>query len=209
MRHGVQRPLLCRSTDLDGTPSWRQAIGDLSDPIGKEYLSRTDAGNQEEAVNELVELFHWGVVPSFVRRGGCAVTKCREASLATQPGWSLWTMFPERLSEHTAEATTPSAPSKEASQHLLEVASTPPHRGGDCPRSTASNSFTRSTRNVRRGYQLYFRIVPVTPSGEHLNGSIFKSEGEYSVAARGNACLKNSGSVISTSTTSRCLAIST
>src|SRR5262249_7845996 len=27
MRHGVQRPLLCRSTDLDGTPSWRQAIG--------------------------------------------------------------------------------------------------------------------------------------------------------------------------------------
>ena len=57
MGHGVQRPLLCRSTDLDGTPSWRQAIGDLSDPIGKEYLSRTDAGNQEEAVNQLLELF--------------------------------------------------------------------------------------------------------------------------------------------------------
>ncbi len=56
---------------------------------------------------------------------------------------------------------------------------------------------------------LYFRIVPVNPSGEHLNGSIFRSEGKYSVAARGNGCLKNSGSAISTSTTSRCLAVST
>jgi hypothetical protein len=42
MRHGVQRPLLCRSTDLDGTPSWRQAIGDLLDPIGEAYLTRID-----------------------------------------------------------------------------------------------------------------------------------------------------------------------
>ena len=29
LRKHVQRPLLYRSADLDGTPSWRQAIGDL------------------------------------------------------------------------------------------------------------------------------------------------------------------------------------
>src|SRR4030095_2988686 len=56
---------------------------------------------------------------------------------------------------------------------------------------------------------LYLRIVPVSPSGEHLNGSIFRSEGEYSDAACGNGCLKKSGSVISNSTTRRCLTVST
>lgn len=49
----------------------------------------------------------------------------------------------------------------------------------------------------------YLRTVPVTPSGEQLNGSIFKSDGAYSIVARENGCVKNSGSVISTSTTSR------
>src|SRR5688572_14066958 len=37
-------------------------------------------------------------------------------------------------------------------------------------------------------------IVPVTPSREQLNGSIFRFEGAYSLVDRGNACLKNSGS---------------
>src|SRR5262245_45193364 len=35
--------------------------------------------------------------------------------------------------EPSANSTTPSAPTKVASQHLLNVASTPPHRGGDSP----------------------------------------------------------------------------
>ena len=33
---------------------------------------------------------------------------------------------------HLAELTTPSAPTKEVSQHLVNVASTPPLRGGEC-----------------------------------------------------------------------------
>ena len=32
----------------------------------------------------------------------------------------------------------------------------------------------------------HFRIVPVTPSGEQLNGSIFRSDAAYSIVARGN-----------------------
>src|ERR1051325_7155374 len=53
-----------------------------------------------------------------------------------------------------------------------------------------------------------FLIVPVTPSGEQLNGSIFRFDGAYSLVARGNACLKKSGSVMSTSSTIRCRAAS-
>ena len=50
---------------------------------------------------------------------------------------------------------------------------------------------------------VYFLIVPVTPSGEQLNGSIFSADGAYSFLDRGNGCLKNSGSVRSISTTRR------
>src|SRR5262245_8887440 len=44
MRHGVQRPLLCRSTDLDGTPSWRQAIGGSVRPDWKRVPQRNQRG---------------------------------------------------------------------------------------------------------------------------------------------------------------------
>lgn len=47
------------------------------------------------------------------------------------------------------------------------------------------------------------RIVPVTPSGEQLNGSILRSEGAYSIVDRGNGFVKNTGSTESISTTSR------
>jgi len=44
------------------------------------------------------------------------------------------------------------------------------------------------------GCRAYFRMVPVTPSCEQLNGSIFRSDGANSIVARGNGCVKNSGS---------------
>jgi hypothetical protein len=50
---------------------------------------------------------------------------------------------------------------------------------------------------------VYFLIVPVTPSGEQLNGSIFSADAAYSFLDRGNGCLKNSGSARSISTTRR------
>src|SRR6266478_6330123 len=57
-------------------------------------------------------------IPLLLRRGGCAVNKQgREA--------------------------TPSAPSKVASRHFLDVASTPPHEEGNAPNRHIVNSFTR------------------------------------------------------------------
>src|SRR5438105_1633159 len=55
----------------------------------------------------------------------------------------------------------------------------------------------------------YFLTVPVSPSGEQLNGSIFRSDGAYSLVERGNGCVKKTGSVRSISTTSRLRAAST
>src|SRR5687768_8380339 len=57
------------------------------------------------------------------------------------------------------------------------------------------------TRLYERGD--YFLMLPVTPSGEQLNGSIFNADGAYSIVALGNGTLKNSGSIISLSTTRR------
>jgi len=54
-----------------------------------------------------------------------------------------------------------------------------------------------------RTAESYLRTVPVTPSGEQLNGSIFKSDAAYSIVACEKGCVKKSGSVISISTTSR------
>src|SRR6266478_8338941 len=50
-----------------------------------------------------------------------------------RPGWSLTSYDTECDLKHGARATTPSAPSKVASQHLLDGAATPPLRGGEHP----------------------------------------------------------------------------
>src|SRR5437870_13447688 len=62
--------------------------------------------------------------------GGVAapLIKRREATEAAQTGWS------DRRAHVFAELTTPAAPSKEASRHFLEGASTPPVPGGEYPR---------------------------------------------------------------------------
>src|SRR5262245_50029091 len=56
--------------------------------------------------------------PPQQRRGGCAIKKSREATLAAQTGW-CW-------SKNSLANTTPSAPPKEAPRCFLDVASTPP-----------------------------------------------------------------------------------
>jgi len=63
-----------------------------------------------------------------VRRGGCASKKWREATEAAQTGWSK--RVQTRIPKYFRKLTTPSAPSKVASQYLLDVASTPPHEEG-------------------------------------------------------------------------------
>src|SRR5215475_13242395 len=67
--------------------------------------------------------------------GGVAapLTKRREATSAAQTGWSrLRKPFKMRFLQRVLLPTTPSAPSKEATQLLLDVASTPPVSGA-CP----------------------------------------------------------------------------
>src|SRR5215467_11142839 len=56
-----------------------------------------------------------------------------EATAAAQTGWlGLTKCFRVHFLEKGAFSTTPSAPLKEASRLLLDVASTPPVSGGEC-----------------------------------------------------------------------------
>ena len=55
--------------------------------------------------------------------------KCREASLFRADGVVKKTQT--RIPKHYGKSTTPSAPSEVASRYFLDVASTPPHRGGE------------------------------------------------------------------------------
>jgi NitT/TauT family transport system substrate-binding protein len=93
----------------------------------------------EESVN-------CGVVPSFVRRGGCATKKYREASITAQTGWSL--------TSHAVVSDHPVRSTKEASQHFHDVAATPPHEEGTAPRST--NRPKSKSSPTTRGW----RVVP-------------------------------------------------
>src|SRR3989454_10564638 len=69
--------------------------------------------------------------------GGVAapLIKSREATEAAQTGWS------DRRAYVFAELTTPAAPSKVASRHLLDGASTPPVPGGEYPRLSRFDKF--------------------------------------------------------------------
>jgi spermidine synthase len=80
--------------------------------------------------------------------GGVAapLRKRCEATAAVQTGWSgLPTSFGMRSLEEVPSLTTPSAPSKEASQHLIDVASTPPMSGGEW-RAQFIHTFIESPR---------------------------------------------------------------
>src|SRR5215813_2490547 len=77
--------------------------------------------------------------------GGVAAPsrKSREATAAAQTGWSgLMKCFKMRsLGEMVSFPTTPSAPSKEASRLLLDVASTPPVSGGEWRAAESIHTF--------------------------------------------------------------------
>src|SRR5215468_9315470 len=65
-----------------------------------------------------------------------------EATAAAQTGWSgLPKCFGMRSLEDVPFPTTPSAPLKEASRLLLDVAATPPVSGGELPASHSFHSF--------------------------------------------------------------------
>src|SRR5512147_3148424 len=71
-----------------------------------------------------------------------------------QTGWSLTSIcFQNAFLPLTRCVTTPSAPSKVASRHLLDVASTPPHGGGEF--AQARSSTLRSGWNHRQLLQRY------------------------------------------------------
>src|SRR5215471_10817790 len=72
-----------------------------------------------------------GNSPPWSRRGGCALSKCREASLTAQTGW-----FVQLPIMRWVEPTTPSAPNEEASQHFSSCRVHPSlTKEGSCSRS--------------------------------------------------------------------------
>ena len=77
--------------------------------------------------------------PSSPRRGGCAIKQRREASLSAQTGWCPSCMTGNR-SRFEMDSPPLSAPPKEASRHLIDVAATPPRRGGEKSLTLLSNS---------------------------------------------------------------------
>jgi cysteine desulfurase/selenocysteine lyase len=121
------------------------------------FYLRTRGVGEDDARNILVQAFaeeifarvHDPVIRQYCERraliegvnecdsppdiGGVAAPsiKRREATAAAQTGWSgLPKFFGMRSLEEVPSGTTPSAPSKEASRHLIDVASTPPISGG-------------------------------------------------------------------------------
>src|SRR5215813_12875563 len=86
--------------------------------------------------------------PSSARRGGCAINKMLLSHRSGADG--VVRAAKTRRPEYFAELTTPSAPTKEASQHLITVASTPPLRGGEyCAVPIHSHLHRRPSRFAR------------------------------------------------------------
>jgi hypothetical protein len=77
-----------------------------------------------------------------------ALIKGREATEAPQTGWSLTHNVAKRILEHPTKLTTPSAPSKVASQHSLHGASTPPHEEGNMKRGQAVPEIQKPTTHI-------------------------------------------------------------
>src|ERR1700756_1461790 len=67
--------------------------------------------------------------PSLKRRGGCALTKRREATEMAQPGWSVRRNVSECIFKTFAELTTPAASLRKGT--FVDVAATPPFQGGE------------------------------------------------------------------------------
>jgi hypothetical protein len=83
---------------------------------------------------------------------------------SAQTGWSTTTQT--RIPKHFGKLTTPSAPSEVATRYFLDVASTPPHGGGESssPIRTQCNSRIEPCRSEgrqhageRRNRQQYHR----------------------------------------------------
>src|SRR5262245_53499698 len=116
-----RRWLVCYQSSAP-SESIRQVRCDQNDPaVGAVYegVNECEAGNSPPDT------------------GGVAAPsrKSREATAAAQAGWlGLAKCFGMRFLEEVPFLTTPSAPSKEASRLLLDVASTPPISGGECAR---------------------------------------------------------------------------
>src|SRR5687768_13553082 len=103
------------------------------------------------------------------------------------------------------------APPTRAAHQVVEITARRTHKYGSggwaCQRSPHfASRKRRGLGPLALGPEAYFfalLIVPVTPSREQLNGSILRLDGAYSLVARGNGCLKNSMSAMSTSRTRR------
>src|SRR5215472_8658748 len=83
-------------------------------------------------------------------------------------GWDCRSVSECVLQESVPCPTTPSAPSKEASRLLLDVASTPPMSGGECRAQFIRTSFDRAfqssfTRSATASYQEGVRQQPRSP----------------------------------------------
>src|SRR6266850_7615879 len=77
--------------------------------------------------------------PSLKRRGGCASKKKTRSNRSGADGVVI--LGKCCFLKRSPGLTTPSAPSKVASQHFFEGAATPPLRGGEHPRLHFIHSF--------------------------------------------------------------------
>src|SRR5438093_11742438 len=90
-----------------------------------------------------------GVIPLLVRRGGCATKKNAKPPLRRRRGGRSQAVF-RTHSEIRLVSDHPVRSSKEASRNLLDVASTPPLQGGECP--------ARKTLSKKRKYSLVTQV---------------------------------------------------
>ena len=93
-----------------------------------EAVNESQAEAENECPAEAWNEYQVGNSPPDTGGVAAPSRKRCEATAAAQTGWSgLTKCFGVRFLEWVPFLTTPSAPSKEASRHLIDVASTPPH----------------------------------------------------------------------------------
>ena len=94
-------------------------------------------------------------IPLLVRRGGCTINKnAAKPPYSAQTGWSL-----ANHSETWLESDHPGRSRKEASQHFLDVAATPPHEEGTTQARQGAASIVARSQENRPRLQLLGSVV--------------------------------------------------
>jgi hypothetical protein len=80
------------------------------------------------------KLFSEGRIPLLLRRGGCGINKKSRSHRSAADGVVAYTQWSKNAFRNmVCERPPRPLPSKVASRHLFDVASTPPHEEGNMP----------------------------------------------------------------------------